>query len=166
MSRDTKDPGALSAAERRALDHIASEDNVENLRQVWENARGKSKLVEKAAFRRLIHLSASHHPGTSEHDCWLMVHTIEQLRRGSGRTWRMNRMRPKIEREGEVAALEYCALHETDGFSEVLDYGLPEMTAEAIVLRHQARFTSKAVTAAGDRLAKVGISVGEDGELA
>lgn len=73
-----------------------------------------------------------------------MVHTVEEIRRDGGRkVWRMQRMRPKIEREGERAALEYCATHPTNGFQEVIDYGLPEFTAEAILLSFPEAFTSE-----------------------
>lgn len=66
-----------------------------------------------------------------------MVHTVEALRRLKARkVWRKPRMRPKIERDGEVGPREYSALNRTDGFDEVLAYGLPELAAEAIVLRH------------------------------
>ena len=69
----------------------------------------------------------------------------------------MNRLRPKIEREGERAALEYLALHESDGFREVLEYGVPELSAEAIVIRHgEPTFSAKAIQSARERLERAG----------
>ena len=69
----------------------------------------------------------------------------------------MNRLRPKIEREGPTAALEYLALNKSEGFSEVLDYGLPELTAEAIVIRHgEPTFSAKAISEARMRLVDAG----------
>ena len=102
--------------------------------------------------------------GTPQHDCWVMINTVEELRReeirrGAGRkVWRMNHLRPKIDREGEVAALEYCALKETEGFREVLGYGLPELTAEAIVLRHPETFGERVRQVARDRLTREGVT--------
>ena len=64
----------------------------------------------------------------------------------------MNRLRPKIEREGERAALAYCALNETDGFAEVLAFGLPQFTAEAIVLGYPNAFDQTVLAAARQRL--------------
>jgi len=156
----------MTDAVSRVLAHIATETSVDNLLTIASNARGKSQDVEQAALRRLATISAKHASGTVEHDCWTMVHTIEAIRRLNGaKVWRMNRMRPKIENEDEVAALEYCALNETDGFAEVLAYGLPELTAEAIVLRHSAHFSDAAKTAARLRLQKAGFEIDDDGNL-
>jgi len=77
----------------------------------------------------------------------------------------MNRMRPKIERDGEIAALEYCALSETDGFEEIMNYGTPELTAEAIVLRHPRHFSPAARSAARTRLQHAGVQVDAEGNI-
>lgn len=151
-------------AETEALALIARTADPDKLRQILTNAGGKSEMVEKAAFRRLAEASAKHRPGTVQHECWMMIHAVEELRRLAGRkVTRMNRMRPKIEREGEVAALEYCALRETDGFSEVLAYGMPELIAEAIVLRLKGHFSPAAATAGRGRLAGAGVKIDETG---
>ena len=74
----------------------------------------------------------------------------------------MNRLRPKIQREGERAALEYLALHESEGFSEVIDYGMPEFSAEAIVVRHGVPiFSEDAVAMAKARLRNRGFDPDE-----
>ena len=123
------------------------------------NARKSSPEVFQAAFERLIELSTIEASGSVARACWKMVHTIEQVRRANGRkVWRMNRLRPKIEREGERAALEYCARNKTDGFAEVLDYGLSHYTAEAIVLGYPAEFPDLELQKiASDRLKEEGI---------
>jgi len=91
-----------------------------------------------------------------------MVYTIEELRRDAGRkVWRMHRLRPKIDREGERAALEYCASKRTDGFDEVLGYGLPHLTAEAIVLRHPEAFPAEVLGAARARLIEAGVDLAQ-----
>ncbi|MGO7967131.1 hypothetical protein ACC720_27105 [Rhizobium ruizarguesonis] len=156
----------MTEEETKALARIATTSDPDALRRVATNARGKSEIVEKAALRRLATVSARHAPGTVEHDCWAMVHAVEELRRLNGRkVSRMNRMRPKIEREGEIAALEYCALNHTEGFTEVMDYGTPELTAEAIVLRHKDTFSKAALAAARARLILAGVQIGEDGNI-
>ncbi|MGB3739184.1 MAG: hypothetical protein WA948_07505 [Pontixanthobacter sp.] len=54
-----------------------------------------------------------------------MILAIEEVRsQARGRRSAMNRLRPSIKKKGERAALEASALHESDGFQEVLDYGL------------------------------------------
>jgi hypothetical protein len=152
----------MTDAEAKALKNIAATTDPAALRRIASNARGRSELVERAALRRLATVSAKHEPGTLEHDCWTMVHAVEELRRLNGRkVSRMNRMRPKIESDGEVAALEYCALKETDGFAEILEYGMPELTAEAVVLRHRRRFSDAVVQAAQARLKAAGVLVEE-----
>jgi len=152
--------------EKKALSHIAMETDPEALLQIARNARGKLPIVEKAALRRLAEVSAKHNPGTVEHACWQMVHAVEALRRLKGRkVARMHRMRPKIERDGEIGALEYCALKKTDGFDEVMDYGMPELTAEAIVLRHRDHFSPAALAAARTRLKERGVQVDHEGQI-
>jgi len=130
---------------------------------MMRNAEGRSPRVAKAAFRRLVALSAAHLPGTVEHDCWAMIHAVEELRRGRRKVWRMNRLRPKIAEVGEIRALADCAAQETEGFQEILDYGMPELTAEAIVLRHPGVFDDALRTTARRRLDRAGVSVSEDG---
>ena len=144
--------------EQRALQFIAACEDVEKVRAVGRNARDKSKIVEQAALRRIIALESHGAPGTVERDCWQMIFAVEEIRRQKrGRKSPMNRLRPKIDREGERSALEYLALHESDGFREVLAYGMPELSAEAIVLRHgEPTFSAKAVRAAKERLEREG----------
>lgn len=144
----------MTPNETKALATIDKTFDVARLRQIMRNAHDRSEAVEKAAFNKLVSVSAgaeSEDPLARE--CWEMVFAIEELRRIAGRkVWRMNRLRPTIEEKGVVAALEYCALNETDGFEEVLAYGRADLLAESIVLRHQDRFSSDAIEAAQRRL--------------
>ena len=150
----------MTKLETEALERVARESDVESLKQIASNARGKSPDVERAALRRLATISAKHDAGTVENACWTMVHAVEELRRLSGRkVSRMNRMRRKIEKDGEVEALRYCALKQTDGFAEVIAYGTPELTAEVIVLRHPRHFDEAALTSARKRLEAAGLDV-------
>lgn len=156
----------MTEPEKKALAHIATETDPAALLQMARNALGKSPTVERAALRRLTEVSAKHTPGTVEHACWQMVHAVEALRRLNGRkVARMHRMRPKIEKDGEIGALEYCALKKTDGFDEVMDYGTPELTAEAIVLRYPSHFSPAALAAARTRLEQKGVQVDHDGNI-
>ncbi len=86
-----------------------------------------------------------------------MVYTVEEIRRDLGKTWRMNRLRTKIAKDGEQASLEYCARVRTEGFDEVLSYDLPEFTAEAIVLRYPGSFASETLGIARARLSAEGL---------
>jgi hypothetical protein len=157
----------MTEAEEKAIAHIRQSADPAGLRQLAANARGKSVDVEKAALRRLAEVCSNQTPGTVEHDCWTMIFAVEELRRLNGRkVCRMNRMRPKIDKEGEIAALEYCARNPTEGFAEVMDYGMPELTAEAIVLKHSEHFTEFALAAARARLEGAGVRCDERGHIA
>lgn len=144
----------MTPKETKALATIERTFDAARLRQTMLNARGRSETVEKAAFNRLISVSAgAESQDLLARECWEMVFAIEELRRLAGRkVWRMNRLRPTIEEKGVVAALEYCALNQTDGFEEVLAYGREDLLAESIVLRHPDRFSGEAVEAARRRL--------------
>ena len=144
--------------EQRALDYIASCSDPDKIRSIARKAHGKSDHVEKAALRRIVEIESKGTSGTVEFDCWKMILAVEEIRRQvRGRRSPMNRLRPKIAREGERAALEYLALHESDGFKEVLAYGMPELSAEAIVIRHGApAFSDKAIASARARLEDAG----------
>jgi hypothetical protein len=156
----------MTKAEADALARIALSTDPEALRNMAANARGKSEAVERAANRRLASVSAQHEPGTVEHACWSMVHAIEELRRVNGRkVSRMNRLRPKIEKDGEVAALAYCVLNETDGFAEVMQYGTPELAAEAIALSHPTHFSEAVLATARARLEREGVSIDANGRI-
>ncbi|HEY3814881.1 MAG TPA: hypothetical protein VGL66_16810 [Caulobacteraceae bacterium] len=156
----------MTEAEKKALAQIATETDPQALLQIAQNARGKSLLVERAALRRHAEVSAQHAPGTVEHACWRMVHAVEALRRLNGRKVpRMNYMRRKIGKDGETAALEYCATNQTDGFAEIIGYGTPELTAEAIALRFPEHFSPEALVAARTRLEHAGVQVGSDGAI-
>lgn len=159
MTTEPEDPIHTTEAEARALGAIAAEIDPERLLQFARNAEGRSPVVRTAALRKIAQISPDQAPGTVERACWEMIHAVEALRRLKGRkVWRMNRMRRKIEKDGEVAALEYCALRQTDGFDEIMGYGLPELTAEAIVQRYPGQFSSRALQAARDRLQAANIS--------
>ena len=143
----------MTTPEDRALAQVDQLTDPVLLRQMIVNARGQSESVVTAGLRRLASISTGHEAGTVECDCWAMIHTIEELRRLEGRTWRMNRLRKKIASDGEVEALRYCASKETEGFREVLGYGLPDLTAEAIIQRHPDVFDEAVRRIASARLA-------------
>lgn len=149
----------MTLDERAALDRISASTSEADLKAYLKNAKGKSAVVHRAAFDRLVAVSVGEHTDPVAKACWTMIYTVEQIRRELGRpVARMNRLRPKVEREGERAALAYCALNETDGFREILDYGLPQYTAEAIVLGYPEVFPDETLRAtARQRLSSSGV---------
>ena len=80
---------------------------------------------------------------------------LEQLRREeAGKTLRLSRTRQKLNRVGVMKLLEDFAMHKssTDGFDILIEHSLPELTGEAIVLRHKQHFSDIVVNAARARL--------------
>jgi hypothetical protein len=147
----------------RILEAIARCDDPDLLRQWWENAKRSGELeVAEAAFRRLIAILPADRPGTVEHEFWAMIHAFEQILSSErGRTTRLSRTRQKVARDGVAKTLAdwACDRHVTDGFRMLLDRGIPELTGEAIVLRHAREFPQDVVAAARRRLLDAGVDV-------
>ena len=142
----------------RTLQQIERTSDPASLRQLIENARRLgSKEVEEAAFRRLIHVSPAEEPGTVEHDFWSTVHAFEHLlKQERGKTVLLSRTRQKLKRVGVVQTLTDWAsdTKETDGFNMLIERSMPELTGEAIILRHPDRFPRSVLDEARSRLAQ------------
>lgn len=143
---------------------IESCDDSEKLRLWITNARKKGEDgVAEAAFRRLIAVLPKEKPGTIEHDFWQTIFAFEHaLSEERGKTTRLARTRQKVARVGEVQTLKDWALSstKTDGFAMLLERNMPELTGEAIVLRHANSFDTEVVAAASRRLEEAGVDVG------
>ena len=123
-------------------------------------ARGEDE-VALTAFRRLVLVSPSETPGSVEHDMWQTIFAFEHLlKEERGKTTLLARTRQKINRVGVIETLKdwAAAKQETEGFRMLLERGLPELTGEAIVLRHPRLFPRAAVEAARARLVGAGVT--------
>ncbi|WP_374576339.1 hypothetical protein [Phenylobacterium sp.] len=154
-------------AHEKLIGFIAKCEDPAQLRTMITNAkaRGEDELA-LAAFRRLVLVSPSEAPGTVEHDMWQTIFAFEHLlKEERGKTTLLARTRQKIARVGVIETLKdwAAAKQETEGFRMLLERGLPEMTGEAIVLRHPQLFPRSAVEAARARLTAAG--VGDDAVL-
>ncbi|MGE4251301.1 MAG: hypothetical protein AB7F09_18090 [Parvibaculaceae bacterium] len=139
-------------------------EDPEKLRTWISNSRasGATEIAEKA-FRRLVAILPEEKPGTVEHDFWQTIYAFEHvLTEERGKTTRLARTRQKVARVGEIQTLKDWALSDksTDGFAMLLERNMPELTGEAIVLRHRDKFNVEVVAAAERRLAEAGIDVG------
>ena len=95
-----------------------------------------------------------------EYDFWRTVHSFEHvLTEENSRTTRLSRTRQKVQRVGVVQTLVDWALDtkRTDGFRMLLERDMPELTGEAIVLRHPSRFEVAVISAARARLEASGV---------
>ena len=155
-------PGAVpSAAERAALARIETIDEPERLRNLIANARRQgSSVVQRAAFARLCHVQADASPGTVEHDVWQSIHALEEmLREERGKTIRLSRTRQKIARDGEAKTVADLTLKPdpAQGFKDLIDLGHPELSFEAVVLRHPKDFEDDVIEAARARFIALGV---------
>ena len=145
----------------KILGLIATCDDPEKLRSWITNARkaGDNRIAD-AAFRRLISVLPKEKPGTVEHDFWQTIYAFEHvLSEERGKTTRLARTRQKVTRVGEVQTLKDWALSSksTDGFTMLLERNMPELTGEAIVLRHAKQFGADVLAAANQRLVQAGV---------
>ena len=147
----------------KILAFVSRCEDLEKLKSLIKNARDRGEsVVADAAFRKLISLVPSEQPGTVEHDFWQTIHAFEYaLTEERGKTIRLSRTRQKVDRVGVVQTLRDWALSnkETDGFKMLLDREMPELTGEAIVLRHPGRFDPQVLAAARHKLAHAGVDV-------
>lgn len=146
----------------KVLVFIAKCNDPTELRGIIANATKRdAEEVRHAAFMRLIEIVPEEKPGSVEHDFWRSITAFEHLRTvANGKTTRLSRTRQKVKRVGILKVLEDFALgRETEGYESLMMLELPELTGEAIILRHEACFPAEAVSAARARLASAGVEL-------
>ncbi|MCF7701482.1 hypothetical protein [Loktanella sp. M215] len=149
------------ADHKNVLIAIAATTDPAKLRNFRANARRLSATdVEEAAFRRLVEILPKEEPGTLEHDFWKTIHAFEEMHSEErGKTIRLSRTRQKVARVGVKETLIGFATSKTptDGFRILIDYGCPELTGEALVLKHSKEFNPEVQLAARRRLEDAGV---------
>lgn len=157
------------AATRKALETIAGCHDPKQLRQIAANAgRLANEQVREAARRRLYAILPSEAPGTLEYEVWQSIHALEDtLTAERGKTTRLARTRQKIGRDKEEATVaDLIMKRASDGFRMLVERNLPELTFEAVALRHPDRFDDAVLEAARARLAEIGYDPGEEARSA
>ncbi len=153
---------------RRVLDIVAASEDPDQLRQFMENAkRMEADEVYEAAFRRLTEILPHESPGPIDRDFWRSIHALEQrLREERGKTVRLTRTRQKLGRVGAMQTLSDLALSATpsDGFEMLIERGMADLTAEAVILRHQEHFEPDVIEAARLRLDGTDLADGKSAE--
>lgn len=150
-------------AVNKALLIIEKCADAKKLRQIAANARERGQIsVARAADLRLYEVLPSEKPGTLEHDVWKSIHALEDtLTKERGTTTRLGRTRPKIARVGELETIKDLIMRKepSEGFFMLLERQMPELTFEAVALRHPNQFEAAVVEAAQERLRAAGISL-------
>lgn len=116
--------------------------------------------LEKMAIRRLIEVMSKAQAGTLEWDFWRTIYAFEyMLSEERGRTTRLSRTRQKIARDGiEKMLIEWALDKEAKrGFEMLIERNMPELLAEAVILRHPSRFSHDVLEAARTRLLNAGV---------
>lgn len=144
-------------AVERILKTIESSTVPKAIRQIAENARKRGQLtVARAAELRLYEILPSEKPGSFEHDVWRSIHALEgTLTNERGKTTRLGRTRQKIARVGELATVTDLIVgtkKPSEGFTMLIERQMPELTFEAVALRHPEKFDQDALDAASKRL--------------
>ena len=153
----------LNPQERAALARIEETVDPAKLRNFANNARRlKSRAVEEAAFRQLCFVQPEDRPGSLEHDVWQSIHALEEmLLEERGKTVRLSRTRQKIAKEGEAKTVADLTLKKdaSAGFFDLLERKRPDLTFEAVVLRHSDIFDEEVRLASIARLSDANVDV-------
>lgn len=146
---------------QRSLAFIETCDDPVKLRQMAVNAASKGvREVERAARLRLYAVLPSEQPGTLEYDVWQSIHCLEDtLSLERGKTIRLSRTRQKIGRDGEHKTVADLILGaQSEGFVMLVERNMPELTFEAVALKHTNRFEEPVIAAAKERLKRAGVT--------
>lgn len=153
----------LTQHERAALNAITNMTEPSRLRELIKNARQKkSHTVERAAFLRLCEVQPEANPGTVEFDVWKSIHALEEMLRDErGKTILLSRTRQKISKDGEAKTASDLTMKRgaSQGFDDLINRGHPELTFEAVVLRHPKTFDAEVTSAARVRLEDAGVDI-------
>jgi hypothetical protein len=134
---------------------ITQMTDAKGLRNLMENARrlGRDDIYW-LAFRRLCSLEGMNFDDPLERDFYDVLNAYEELlTEKNGRTTKASRTRQKLKNKGVTQCLVDWAMGPpTEGFKLLVEKGLPELTAEYLVVKYETRFPLTAVEAVKERL--------------
>lgn len=145
-----------------AMEFIRNSSDPDKLRTLIANARKLgNEEVRHAAQLKLYAVLPSAEPGTVHHDVWQSIYALEgALADERGKTVLLARTRQKIARDGEIKTVaDLVTGKATDGFAMLIDRRMPELSFEAVALRHPERFEPAVLEAARRRLDEAGVSL-------
>jgi hypothetical protein len=131
------------------------------LKTIMENAkRLGDETIYRRAFRRRCALEGVDQTDPLHRAFYEALTALELLLSNkNGRTTKAARTRQKLRNKGVVQCIEDWAVSTapTEGFKLLVDNGFAELTAEYIVLKFPARFSSTALATAKSRLTGFGV---------
>jgi hypothetical protein len=140
--------------------------SVEECRRVMARAMAKNDIeVYQAVFRRSCELVANENDDPNDpmvREFFMTLAAYEQLlTEKNGRTTAAARTRQKIKNKGvEQSLIDWTRQKaETAGFRWLVEKGLPDHTAESIVVKYASRFPNDVVDLAKARLVEHGIKL-------
>lgn len=145
----------------KLLQLISAETDPKKLKSWMENARKQAADdVYQAAFRKLCSLSGRDLNDPLDREFQEVMSALETaLTEARGRTTRLNRTRQKLSRVGVRQLLSDLAVKPSpsDGFLYLLEFGMADMSAESLIVKHRSDFSDDVVQAARNRLEQFNI---------
>jgi hypothetical protein len=144
----------------RMLAFVEGSSDTIKLKALIKNAEAQGvTIVANAARRRLYAVQAKDAPGTLSFDVWQSIHALEDaLSDERGKTTRLSRTRQKIGRVGErQTVIDLVDGPVSSGFDMLIERNWPELTFEALVLKHLDDTAIK--QKAGSRLRDAGVDL-------
>lgn len=141
---------------------VSNEWDPERLRTWMTNAKRHNRDdVYQEAFRQLCRVEGRNMSDPLEAEFAAVMKALEEaLTQEAGKTKRLSRTRQKLDRVGVRQTLADLAVkpQPSVGFLKLVEFGMGDMTAEALVLRYSDQFEPEVVQASRRRLAEFGIS--------
>jgi hypothetical protein len=147
-----------------ALEKISRSSGQKDLLNLAKNAARHGEVeIEQAALRKLYSIMPSQQPGTLEYDVWQSIYALEDtLKRERGKTVMLSRTRQKIKKDGEKKTVHDLVNGKvSDGFKMLMDRDMPELTFEAVALKHAENFDQETLDKAKVRLETVAKIISE-----
>ena len=137
-------------------------DDSEKLRNLMANAKrlGHDELA-LACQIRIAELAGAEFDDDLEREFWIAVKMAEEFKtEENGRTTRLTRTRQKHARDGSKKCIEDLASRPdvTEGFRILAENGRPDLTFEAVLLRHADKFDSSTVNSVRKKLLDYGLT--------
>jgi hypothetical protein len=140
---------------------LSTEWDKDKLRNWMANAKRMGREdVYQDAFRQLCRVDGRNVDDPLAAEFASIMRALEEaLSQEAGKTRRLSRTRQKLDRVGVRQTLADLALkpQPSVGFLKLVEFGMADMSAEALILKYPNEFAPDVIAAARERLEKAGI---------